>query len=200
MPNKKWTILVALAAAWLGYAPATKAEELSAQESKLVKITLGCSVKDDKCVVRQCYGSRLKETDSNDFIAVAKALFFKRITLVIDGRVYSACIVSADRLLAAGRTAKARGERRVEDVVCVTSRASFGFHQAYRLINDDKGFVPGNVEFFPLFFLTPEIQAWVDKGPLPRTRKMEETKVMSNDEVSAIFPKCDQQIAQNPGL
>jgi hypothetical protein len=217
MPNTKWAILIAFAAAWLGYAPAVKAVELSQMESDLLSRTFKCDIHDGTCVVRDNIGG-----DNEEFGAAAKMLYLKRIRLVCDGACYSANGPAFDRMLYAVRfAAKESGVPIDEKMVCVTQRARFGLHETYTLKDARKGRTLQNAKFGHMFFLNKDIQAWVDaKGPLlnrnlpdhirksgpsspewrawvevygalPKTLKESEYLVMDFEQAKAFWPACE---------
>jgi hypothetical protein len=208
MPNKKWTILVALAAAWLGYAPAATAQELSAEEEALVLRTFRCNTRDGSLTSDACFVRNSPGGDINDFIAAAKTLYFKGKRLVCDGLCYSANVIAFDRTLYKARSvAKERGVSMDNAAVCITERAKFLLHE-----HSDKT--------QRVFFINPDLQAWVNangpllnknlpddirrKGPsskewqawvekygaLPRTQKMSESLALNFEQASAFWPKC----------
>lgn len=190
--HRKWAIIIALAAAWLGYAPAAKAE-LSDEGRALIKKTYGCDVT-DKCVVENSPGGR-----TVDFISAAALLYDNHKTLEIDGDCDSACLVGAARSLLAGRLELEINQKPVEGVVCVRPRARFGIHQPYHLKDKKKGFIPENIVFesqpltagFPNERLD-DLRALITKKGVPRTVLKERMPHISFEEASVIWPKCGQ--------
>lgn len=203
MVHKKMAQLLAVGL-WLGCTPIAKTGELSEQESKLVKDTFGCLVKENKCIVRNSLGG-----DDGEFIAAAKALYFKGVRLVCDGVCYSANVIAFDRTLYKARTvAKERGVSMDDTVVCITQRAKFMLHET--TANDRR-----------TFFANPDLQAWVNAngpllnkdlpdnvrrsgpsskewkawvekyGALPRTTKMSDSLPMNFEQAKAFWPRCD---------
>jgi hypothetical protein len=168
-----------------GYALAAHAK-LSAEENQRIKATFGCVVKDNRCVVTASLGGV-----TNDFIAAARSLFLNDVTVVISGKCYSACTIGADRLLSAGKKKAEAHQGTVEDVVCITPRASFAFHEGFDFVDTKKGFVRGDDISVHVFFVTSDLKAWVDKqGPLPHTQDIKQFLKMQKKEARAIWPPC----------
>lgn len=90
---------------------ALAAVDVSRSRAGIIETVLGCS--GNPCVVRDNPGGELTA-----FKAAAREIRRTGRRVVIDGPCYSACAILADM-------ARSR--------VCVTSRASFGFHKGYVL-------------------------------------------------------------------
>lgn len=192
MPKNRWAIIIALAAAWLSYAPAAKAE-LSEENKALIKATFGCDVT-DKCVVEDSGGGRVRY-----FVIAAGLLYDNHKPLEIDGDCDSACLVGAARSLLAGRLELEINQKPVEGVVCVRPRARFGIHQPFSLRDKEKGFVPENIVFDsqPLIALLPnerlnDLRALITQKGVPITTDSRKFKHITFEEASKIWPKCDQ--------
>ena len=171
-------LLCMLVPQWSAAAPLAPEEELS------IAHTYGCGVADDTCTVAQCQGGKL-----DDFSQAARILYTKHIQVVIDGPIYSACVVGADQLLGIARAVHMRGGVSVQDVICVTDRAQFGFHEGYIDHHDVRIFVP-------LEFKNDDIRAWVAaNAPMPRSTELRDAKMMDTGAIIRIWPHCSNQNA-----
>ena len=197
MPSLVRSLCIAACAvvAWLCHVPIASAMPRT-DENALVKATYNCSFKGKKCIVNQCYGSH-DDVETNDFIVAAGVLFKTGYTLVINGDFGSACIVGADRLLAAARNRATilQLPEVVRDTVCVTPNARLLWHQGWKFIDPKKGSTPGNVIYgSDEFYLNDDLQEWVRaNSPLPRTRKIEEALVMSSQDIQRFWPLCGKE-------
>ena len=132
------------------------ARAITPEDSAILTKTIGCSGETHICVIRGNDGGQFQY-----WLAAFPITFLHGIYLVIDNECNSGCELFAEWL---------------SSNVCVTSNATFGFHQAYNVETDTYKQIPHN----------NLIQQLLDKkGGAPASREHEDLLVINSAEVLA---------------
>lgn len=183
MPNKKWTILIALAAAWLGYATAAEATDnlnlLQRFAKDCGKYTNRILLEKKLCEKLQgnvCFAKELSGGCELDYLNMAIEIVETKTVVAFRKPCGSACALLAAVLQDQGRA-------------CVEEGAEFRFHQGWK--PGPKSTRPGD-EFgtFTRHTYPPKIQAWVDSQPGGEPRGLDKWISMKHSDASKIFPAC----------
>lgn len=127
-----------------------------------------------------CHVKQLEGGSVISHLLAAEAVSERDISLVIDGPVYSAGVILADR---------------ARKNTCITERASFHFHQAFKA--DRKTNSDGSVDWVASNYSTPphsrDIHTWViQNGGYPRAHRKEDFLHMPFEQAKRYWPVCEE--------
>jgi tetratricopeptide (TPR) repeat protein len=119
------------------------------------------------------------------FRSIADYIYSKGMTMVVDGRCASACVLLAEELLWKDPRPG------ILPSVCVTTNVDFRFHQTYQL-KDPKGPVAEwNVVYRGTGRHNPAVQRWLDaNGGNPQALLSKDSRRMPAEVATAIWPQC----------